>query len=97
MTLDDFESDPHVVRAMALTDLGELAAAMEVLELADASNPVFPRAWNNLGAAWMAKGDHSRAESCFGRALERSPDFLVGCVNMGSCLVLQGRFADAAK
>ncbi len=52
--------------------------------------------WNNLGAAYLGRGDDERAESAFRKSNDekQNPD---ACSNLGYLYYYQGRYADAVR
>lgn len=56
--------------------------AIEQFELARKKAPHAPNVWNNLGVAYLDKGEMEKAMSAFQRALELKPDYASAYFNL---------------
>ncbi|MCE2969360.1 MAG: tetratricopeptide repeat protein [Burkholderiales bacterium] len=81
---------------LALSCLGEHAAAEAPLRRSIELRPDYPSALNNLALARAAAGAHEEAIGLFERAIGIDPKFAEGHNNLGASLMAIGRYAEAA-
>ena len=82
---------------MALSDVGELPAAIETLEAAVAAAPRSTNAEVALAVALTRAGESARAIPLLEHAVESEPDNLVAHRNLGACLLESGRPQEALE
>ena len=84
--------DPHFryVRAVALQNDGQLAAAIEDYRITLAAQPDNVKAIENLGVALQDLGAFAQAEQAYRQALQRQPDSKIAWCNLVAVLRAQG-------
>jgi tetratricopeptide (TPR) repeat protein len=84
--------DPQVLyqQACYMQEAKKHALAIEVLEDAIVSDPLFAKAYNALGVSFDYLGDYPRAIEAYKRALKISPDLDYVHNNLGYSHLLQG-------
>ena len=90
------------LRGIDLTRLSEtdrtvVAAALADWERSAAFQAEYPEAEQSRGVFYAARGDTSRAEAAYRRALQLAPDAVPPRYNLALLLVEQGRTADAEQ
>ena len=97
------EGEPGL-RARALQGIGisqlrleAMDEAYRALEAATTADPSLVRAWNALGIYHDSRGNWSKAEEVYGRALELAPKDADVRNNRGYSLLAQGRFSEAER
>ena len=80
---------------VALTPVGKLPEAIEVLRKATRADPLNARVWGFLGTSLQFSGDLNGALAAFNRSLEISPVQTYGPMGLATTLLLAGRPADA--
>jgi hypothetical protein len=88
---------PRAERTWFLSRLGsvyleaaQLPLAEEIFRLATAWDPENAAAWNNLGAAFLRRGDYPAAAKAFDEGLKRAPDSFELLLNYGRACSAQG-------
>ena len=71
-------------------EAGQLRMAEGVFRLATAWDPENAPAWNNLGAAFLQRGDYPAAAKAFDEGLKRAPDSFELLLNYGRACSAQG-------
>ena len=71
-------------------EAGQLPLAEEIFRLATAWDPKNAAAWNNLGAAFLRRGDLPAAAKAFDEGLKRAPDSFEILLNYGRACSAQG-------
>jgi hypothetical protein len=71
-------------------EAGQLPLAEEIFRLATAWDPENAAAWNNLGAAFLRRGDLPAAAKAFDEGLKRAPDSFEILLNYGRACSAQG-------
>lgn len=70
--------------------------AIRYAELAVSLDPKAHLAYNLMGLAYSAKGDHAKAAEAYAKAVEIKPDFSEGFCNLGTARAEAGDVAGAA-
>jgi len=91
-------ADAHVWLAMILTSAGRSGEAIRLLTKAMRLNP-FPPNWYHscLGNAYLMAGRNEEAVEAYGRALEKSPGYLIARLGLAASLWRLGRVEEAGK
>lgn len=76
---------------------GDLDKAIELCEQQIARDPDYAGSYNNLGWAYLGRGDLAHAEQAFQKALELRPQFPLAAFRLGHTYRLQGRLAEAVE
>ena len=85
----------HYKLAVAMDQLGDIAAESAALEKAVQINPDLAIAHNQLGFLASQRGDSVAAERHFREAVRAAPGFLEAWVNLAAILGIQSRFREA--
>lgn len=93
----NFVSGPMLNLGMALTDLGEYPAAIEVLKKVIAKEPKWVFAINELGIAYLKQGRYKDAVEQFKKATDKDGKFAQGYYNMAMANFKNGNVGDARK
>jgi tetratricopeptide (TPR) repeat protein len=93
----NFVSGPMLNLGMAMTDLGEYAAAIEVLNKVVKKEPKWVFALNELGLAYRGKGDYKQAVKVFKQAIEKDKNFAQAYYNLGEAQFRDGNLGEANK
>lgn len=93
----NFVSGPMLNLGMALTDLGEYPAAIDVLQKVVAKEPKWIFAINELGMAYYKQGRYKDAVSQFKKATDKDGKFAQGYYNMAMANFKNGNIGDARK
>ena len=80
---------------VALTPVGKLPEAIEVLRRATRADPLNARVWGFLGTSLQFAGDLDGAIAAYNRSLEISPAQTYAPVGLSTTLLLAGRPAEA--
>lgn len=70
--------------ALALTEMGNIAEAIEAYEKALSLSPEALLPWNNLGKLYLGVNDLPKARQAYQSALKRNPDDVVAWVGLAS-------------
>ena len=92
-----FVSGPMLNLGMALTDLGEYPAAIDVLKKVIDKEPKWVFAINELGMAYFKQGNFKEAASQFKKATEKDDKFAQGYYNLAYAQFKNGNLGDARK
>ena len=84
-------------RGVALSDNGQVDAAIESYRKALEIDPIFLEARNNLGVALAQQGHYQEAIDQYRQALRLKPDYADAHSNLGSALTKTGQFDEATK
>ena len=82
---------------MALTDLGEYPAAVDVLKKVIDKEPKWVFAINELGMAYYKQGSYKDASAQFKRAIDKDSKFAQGYYNLAMANFKNGNVGDARK
>ncbi len=82
---------------ITLNDLGEYAAAVEVLKRANDSRKNWLFAINELGIAYRKTNDFENAVKQFEKAVELNPKYAFGYFNLGEANLRRGNVKEAKK
>lgn len=93
----DFVSGPMLNLGMALTDLGEYPAAVEVLNRVVKKEPKWAFALNELGIAYRKQGNYKEAASTFKKVIDKDKTFGAAYYNMGEAYFKDGNLGEARK
>ena len=86
----------HTRLAARYLEVGEVdLLAIEQLGEAVSHAPDYAEAHYNLGAAWLAKGQHDEAIAAYRRAIEITPDYAEAHNNLGGLFEARGNLIDA--
>jgi tetratricopeptide (TPR) repeat protein len=87
----------HNNLAMALSDEGKMAEAIEHYRAAIALSDEYPQTHHNLGRAFEQQGRFEDAEAEYRRAIAMSPTFYQSHVALGGLLLRKGNSSEAAS
>jgi Flp pilus assembly protein TadD len=76
----------------AYLEAGQSPLAEEIFRLATAWDPANAAAWNNLGAAFLRRGDYPAAAKAFDEGMKRAPDSFELLLNYGRACSAQGLY-----
>jgi tetratricopeptide (TPR) repeat protein len=93
----NFVSGPMLNLGMALTDLGEYPAAIDVLNKVVKKEPKWAFALNELGLAYRGAGNFKDAAKAFKQATDKDKNFAQAYYNMGEAHFKDGNFGEARK
>jgi len=93
----NFVSGPMLNLGMALTDLGEYPAAIDVLNKVVKKEPKWVFALNELGLAYRGKGDYKEAVKVFKQAIDKDKNFAQAYYNLGEAHYRDGNIGEANK
>lgn len=93
----DFVSAPMMNLGMALTDLGEYAAAVDVLNKVTKKEPKWAFALNELGIAYRKQDKYKEAAASFKAATDKDKNFAQAYYNLGESQFKAGNLSDARK
>src|SRR5690606_6979362 len=93
----NFVSGPMLNLGMALTDLGEHQAAIDVLTKVVKKEPKWAFALNELGLAYRGAGNFKEAAKQFKAATSKDKDFAQAYYNLGEAHFRDGNFGEARK
>jgi superkiller protein 3 len=82
---------------MALTDLGEYAAAVDALSRAVKTEPNWAFALNELGIAYRKQGKYKEAADQFRKAISKDKKFAAAYYNLGEAEFKAGNISEARK
>lgn len=74
--------------ATAYVFTGNTAKGEAIYRTIIAENPQYEKAWNNLGVLLMARGEMQQAESCFIKAIQLDPDYLIARLKLTELYIL---------
>lgn len=92
-----FVSGPMLNLGMALTDLGEFAAAVDVLNKVVKKEPKWAFALNELGIAYRGAGNFKEAAKSFKLATDKDKTFAQAYYNLGEAYFKDGNLGEARK
>lgn len=97
---DNVEKFPDIARArlnlaVAMGERGMIQEAMKQCRIAIQIDPMFKKAYNNLGNIHAKSGNTPLAVSCFMAAILIDPEYANPYNNLGNVRLLEGRFGDA--
>jgi uncharacterized protein (TIGR02466 family) len=81
--------------ALATAELGDLLAAVKLLQKAVDKNPDFSDGWINLGVMLQKSGENKAALTAYGRFCTLQPDLPAGHFNFANVCQLLERYDDA--
>ncbi|MEQ1763336.1 MAG: tetratricopeptide repeat protein [Pyrinomonadaceae bacterium] len=93
----NFVSGPMLNLGMALTDLGEFPAAIEVLNKVVKKEPKWAFALNELGLAYRGAAKYSDAAKAFKEATDKDKSFAQAYYNLGEAHFKNGNLGEARK
>ena len=95
----DNERDPkyQYEKGVIAYKYGLADEAVRYAELAVSLDPKFHLAYNLMGLAHSAKGDHVQAAAAYAKAVEAKPDYIEGLNNLGTARAEAGDPAGAAE
>lgn len=93
----NFVAGPMLNLGMALTDLGEFPAAIDVLNKVVKKEPKWAFALNELGIAYRGAGNFKEAAKAFKQATDKDKNFAQAYYNMGEAHFRDGNFGEARK
>lgn len=93
----NFVSGPMLNLGMALTDLGEYTAAVEVLNKVVKKEPKWAFASNELGIAYRKQNNFKDAASNFKKAIDKDKNFAHAYFNLGESEFKAGNLGEARK
>jgi tetratricopeptide (TPR) repeat protein len=96
-TNSNFVSGPMLNLGMALTDLKEFPAAIDVLNKVVKKEPKWAFAYNELGLAYRGAGNFKDAAKAFKEATDKDKNFAQAYYNMGEAHYRDGNFGEARK
>jgi tetratricopeptide (TPR) repeat protein len=97
LSLDPNEARLAYKLAMALDKTKDFAAEQTALQRAIELNPKIPEAQNQMGYLAGKSGDLARAESCYRAAVNASPSYLRGWVNLAATFADEAKWQDAKQ
>lgn len=93
----NFVSGPMLNLGMALTDLKEYKAAIDILNKVVKKEPKWAFAINELGLAYRGDGNFKEAAKQFKLATDKDKTFAVAYYNLGEAQFRDGNLGDARK
>ena len=93
----NFVAGPMLNLGMALTDLREYPAAIEVLTKVVKKEPKWAFALNELGLAYRGAGNFKEAAKQFKQATDKDKDFAQAYYNLGEAHFRDGNLGEARK
>lgn len=93
----NFVSGPMLNLGMALTDLGEFPAAIDILNKVVKKEPKWAFAINELGLAYRGAENYKEAAKQFKLATDKDKTFAQAYYNLGEALYKDGNFGEARK
>lgn len=93
----DFVAAPMLNLGMALTDLGEYASAVDVLNKVVKKEPKWAFAMNELGIAYRKQDKYKEAAASFKMALDKDKNFAQALYNMGEAQYKAGNLSEGRK
>lgn len=93
----DFVAAPMMNLGMALTDLGEYAAAVDVLNKVAKKEPKWAFALNELGIAYRKQDKFKEAAASFKQAIDKDKNFAQAYFNLGEAQFKAGNLAEGRK
>ncbi len=93
----NFVSGPMLNLGMALTDLGEYPAAIDVLKKVIDKEPKWVFAINELGMAYYKQGNYKDAIAQFKKATDKDAKFAQGYYNLAMANFKNGNIGEARK
>jgi len=95
----DNEQDPkyQYEKGVIAYKYGLSDEAVRYAELAVSLDPKFHLAYNLMGLAYSAKGDHVKAAAAYAKTVEAKPDFVEGWNNLGTARAEAGDPAGSAE
>jgi tetratricopeptide (TPR) repeat protein len=93
----NFVSGPMLNLGMALTDLKEFKAAIDILNKVVKKEPKWAFAINELGLAYRGDGNFKEAAKQFKLATDKDKTFAVAYYNLGEAQFRDGNLGDARK
>jgi len=79
----------HTILGNAYSEFGEYDKALQEHQNAVKINPIFHKAWVNMGIVYRQTGDYERAESCYMKALEIEPDYPELYISLGALYIFK--------
>lgn len=92
-----FVSGPMLNLGMALTDLGEFPAAIEVLNKVVKKEPKWAFALNELGLAYRGQKNYKEAANSFKSAIDKDKNFAQAYYNLAEAYYRDGNVREARK
>lgn len=93
----NFVSGPMLNLGMALTDLGEYPAAIDVLNKVVKKEPKWAFALNELGLAYRGAAKYDQAAKAFKEATDKDKSFAQAYYNLGEAHFKNGNLGEARK
>jgi tetratricopeptide (TPR) repeat protein len=93
----NFVAGPMLNLGMALTDLGEYPAAIDVLNKVVKKEPKWVFALNELGIAYRKQNNFKEAAAQFKRAIDKDKNFAFAYFNLGEAEFKAGNLGEARK
>jgi serine/threonine protein kinase/tetratricopeptide (TPR) repeat protein len=87
----------NVLGWIYLYEWGDMAAAIDLAHRQIAHDDTNPQAFDNLGAAYLGRGDWNRAEEALRRAIEIDPAFAFSLSRLGHLYRMVGRYSEAIE
>jgi len=88
--------DANHLLGIVLSQTGDLAAGIEYIQKATASNPDVPEAWSNLGNALNSAGRTEDAADAYRRTIALDPRNVQALTSLGNVLMELGQTDEAA-
>lgn len=79
----------HTLLGNAYSELGEYDKALQEHQKAVKINPIFHKAWVNMGIVYRLTGEYERAESCYMKAIEIEPDYPELYISLGALYIFK--------
>jgi tetratricopeptide (TPR) repeat protein len=94
-----YPDNPYVLNEYAnqLLQKGRLDDAVAFFNKAVSLNPEFTQAWNNLGVAYQARSEFSKATKAYKTALALSPNYAQVHYNLGANFDAMGKYKKAIR